>query len=510
MRKLREILRLHFENKLPARAIARSCRVSPSTAGGYINRAVVAKLGWPLPPELDDTALEKVLFPNEHAPVRMRPEPDWALVHRELAKKHVTKLLVWQEYREAHADGMQYSQFCERYGRWRERLGLVWRRDHKAGERMFVDFSGDGITIVEPATGECKLAKLFVAVLGASNLTYIEPVLSENLPTWIQCHVNAFTYFGGVAEIIVPDNLKSGVTKPDYYDPELNRTYASLAEHYTAAVIPARIKKPRDKAKVEQGVLLAERWVIAVLRHREFHSLAELREAVRLLNERLNDRPMQKLGASRRQLFETIERAALKPLPAQPFELCEWKKARVNIDYHVEFDGHYYSVHYSHYINDHRDMDVRATATGIEVFHASKRVAAHARSYDQVKRFVTLPEHMPAAHRQTNLEWPPSRFIAWGKSIGPNTEQFIAQLLERRRHPEQAFKSCMGVFRLGDVYSRERLERACTMALRQRAFSSLSVRNILKNNRDGIADEQQTEQLALPLHENVRGGGYYH
>ena len=510
MRKLREVLRLHFENKLSGRAIARSCKVSSSTVQDYLRRAGVAKLTWPLPTHLDDLALERVFFPTEHAPVRTRIEPEWVLVHQELKKKHVTKLLIWQEYREGCIDGMQYSQFCARYNRWRERLGLVLRRDHKAGERAFVDFSGDGITLVDPRTGECKTAKLFVAVLGASNLTYVEPVLSEDLPTWVQCHVNAFTYFGGVPEIVVPDNLKSGVTKPDYYDPELNRTYASLAEHYGTAVIPARIRKPRDKAKVEQGVLLAERWVIAVLRHREFHSLGELREAVRDLNERLNNRPMQKLGVSRRQLFESIERGVLKPLPTQPFELCEWKKVRVNIDYHVEFDRHYYSVHYTHYVHDQRDMEVRATATGIEIFYASKRVAAHARSYDPLNRYITLPEHMPAAHRQNNLEWTPSRFIAWDKSVGPGTEQFIAELLERRRHPEQVFKSCMGVFRLGDIYSRERLDRACAMALRRRAFSSLSVRNILKNNRDGLADEPQVEQLNLPMHENVRGATYYH
>lgn len=509
MRKLREILRLHFENGLSGRAIGRSCKASSSTVQDYLRRAELAKLGWPPPVELDDEALERLLFPNEYAPVRTRPEPDWALVHRELAKKHVTKLLVWQEYREVHVDGMQYSQFCERYNRWRERLGLVWRRDHKAGERMFVDFSGDGITIVDPATGECRVAKLFVAVLGASNLTFIEPVLSEDLPTWIQCHVDAFAYFGGVAEIVVPDNLKSGVTAPDYYDPDLNRTYASLAEHYSTVVIPARIKKPRDKAKVEQGVLLAERWVIAVLRHREFHSLGELREAVKELNERLNNRLMKKLGATRRQLFEAIERNALKPLPTQPFELCEWKKARVNIDYHVEFDKHYYSVHYTHYIDNHRDMEVRATAGGIEVFYAGKRVAVHPRSYDPVKRYVTLPEHMPAAHRQNNLEWPPSRFIAWANTIGVGTGLFIAELLERRRHPEQAFKSCMGVFRLGELYTAERLERACAMALRQRAFSSRSVRNILKNKRDLIADDERAEQLALPLHENLRGPAYF-
>jgi len=510
MRKLREVLRLHFENKLSGRAIALSCRVSSSTVQDYLRRAELSKMEWPLPDWLDDVALEKLFFPDEHTPVRTRPEPDWVMVHRELAKKHVTKLLVWQEYREAFADGMQYSQFCERYSRWRERLGLVWRHDHKAGERTFVDFSGDGITIVDPRTGECQTAKLFVAVLGCSNLTYIEPVLSENLPTWIQCHINAFAYVGGVTEIVVPDNLKSGVTKPDYYDPELNRTYASWAEHYSTAVIPARIKKPRDKAKVEQGVLLAERWVIAVLRHREFHSLAELREAVRELNERLNNRVMKKLGASRRQVFESVERGVLRPLPAHPFEPCEWKKVRVNIDYHVEFDHHYYSAHYTHFLKDQRDMEVRATATSIEVFYASKRVAAHVRSYDPVKRYVTLPEHMPASHRQSNLEWPPSRFIAWGKSIGAGTGQFITDLLERRRHPEQAFKSCMGVLRLGEIYPPERLERACALALRMRAFSSMSVRNILKNRRDLIADEPEPEQFALPLHENVRGSGYYH
>lgn len=326
MRKLREILRLHFENKLSARAVARSCNTSSSTVLSYIHRAEVAKLNWPLSSAIDDTALEKLLFPTEHAPVRTRPDPDWALVHRELQKKHVTKLLVCQEYREANADGMQYSHFCDRYNRWHERLGLVMRRDHKAGERVFVDFSGDGISIIDPRTGEVKTAKLFVAVLGASNLTYIEPVLSEDLPTWIQCHVHAFAYFGGVPEIVVPDNLKSDVTKPDYYDPEINRTYAALAAHYAIAVIPARVRKPRDKAKVEQGVLLAERWILAVLRHREFHAIAELRDTVRELNERLNNRRMQKLRASRRELFESIERATLKALPAHALSHARGRK----------------------------------------------------------------------------------------------------------------------------------------------------------------------------------------
>ena len=512
MRKLREIFRLHFENKLSTRAIARSCNVSSSTVQGYLGRFAVRGLLWPLPERVDDLELEGLLFPDELAPKRRRPEPDWALVHRELKRKHVTKMLVWQEYREGCAEGLAYSQFCERYRRYKDSLGLIARRDHKAGERMFVDFSGDGIDIIEPLTGEVSVAKLFVAVLGASNLTYVEPVLHEDLPTWIQCHINAFNFFGGVAEITVPDNLKSGVTKPDYYEPDLNPTYAALAEHYKTAVIPARVRKPRDKAKVEQGVLLAERWIIARLRNRQFHSLVDVRAAVRELNTALNDKPMQKLAYSRRQLFEAIERSALLPLPASPFELCDYKRVRVNLDYHVEYDAHYYSVHYTHFVNAQRDMEVRATATGIEVFFAGRRVATHVRSYDPIKKYITMPEHMPASHRQ-NLEWTPLRLIGWGETIGPSTGRLIEEILIRRPHPEQGFKSCLAVLRLAKDFPAERFERACARAVRHRAYSYKSVKAILKNNLDKEPLAEPTEpdpQLALPLHENIRGPEYYH
>lgn len=510
MRKLREALRLHHENKLSARAIALSLRVSSSTVLKYLGRAQVARIGWPIPVHLDDIGLEKLLFPDELAPQRNRPEPEWTLVWRELKKKHVTKMLVWQEYREAQPNGLGYSQFCERYNEWYRGQGLILRRDHKAGERAFVDFSGDGIPIVDPTTGEVAVAKLFVAVLGASNFTYIEPVLTEAVPVWVQCHVNAFQYFGGVPEITVPDNLKSGVTKPDYYDPDINRTYAAFAEHYATAVMPARVRKPRDKAKVEQGVLLAERWVIAVLRHREFHSLAELREAVRALNERLNDRPMKQLKASRRQLFESIERPALKPLPATPFELCDWKKVRLDIDYHVQYDEHYYSVHYSHYAKGHRELWVRATDTGIEVFFSGLRIAAHKRSYDPRKKFITLPEHMPESHRQ-HLEWPPSRLVAWGNSVGPNTGKLIDALMEKFPHPEQGYKSCRALLRLSQSYPAERMEQACARALHHRTISYKSVQAILKSQLDmQPLDDEPRSQLALPWHENIRGPSYYH
>ncbi len=507
MRKLREIFRLHFEAKLSARAVARSCNLSSSTVLGYIGRAKVAKLTWPLPDELDDEALARLLFPNENQPVRKRPEPDFALVHLELKKKHVTKMLLWQEYREQHPDGYQYSQFCEHYARWSDALSVTMRQTHRAGEKMFVDFSGDGIDIINPLTGECKTAKLFVAVLGASNLTYVEPALNEDLPTWIACHVNPCSYLGGVAEITVPDNLKSGVTRADYYDPDLNPTYADLAQHYKTAVIPARKRKPRDKAKVEQGVLLAERWVIAVLRHREFTSMTELRLAIRPLVEQLNNRPMKKIGKSRREVFEEIEKAALRPLPTEPYELCTWKKVSVNIDYHVELDDHYYSVHYTYYTSRRRKMEVRATATTVEILWSGRRITSHVRSYEKYKH-TTKPEHMPDSHRR-NLEWPPSRIIAWAKTVGPSTAQVVEEIMKRRQHPEQGYRSCLGILRLRDRYPDDRIERACARAVQFRMFSRRSIVATLKNNKDRVEEERPAQQ-SRPWHENVRGGTYYH
>jgi len=505
MRKLREILRLKLEFGLRTRAIARSCKVSVATVHDYIGRAEVAKLGWPLAPELDnDAALSRRLFPDEGKPVFGRPEPDYAWIHRELRRKHVTRALLWQEYREQHADGYQYSQFCERYGRWAKTLPVTMRQEHRAGEKMFVDFSGDGIDIVDVVTGECRRAKLFVATLGASSLTYVEPVLSEDLATWIGCHVRAFSYIGGVAEITIPDNLKSGVTHADYYDPEINPTYAELARHYGTAIIPARVRKPRDKAKVEVAVQIASRWILAALRNRIFHSLEELRAAIRPMLERLNARPMRKIGKSRRELFEEIDRPALRPLPAQPYELASWAKPRVNIDYHVEFDHHYYSV--PHELRG-KIVHLRATEATIEILLSGSRITSHARSYVK-HRHTTKPEHMPRAHREY-LEWTPSRIITWAQSVGPSTAVLVEEIMSRRPHPEQGYRSCLGVMRLTKTYPRERVERACARAIKYRAFSRKSVAAILKNNLDRQDDAEQT-QPPLPLHRNVRGAGYYH
>lgn len=503
MRKLREALRLHFELKLSSRGIARSCQASPSTVQGYLGRAKVAGLTWPLPPEMDDEALERLLFPSEGQPVKDRPEPDYAAIHLELRRKHVTLQLLWQEYREAHADGLQYSQFCERYTRWASKLSPTMRQVHRAGQKTFVDFSGDGLTIADPRTGECRQAPLFVAVLGASSLTYAEPVLHEDLPTWLGCHVRAFEYFGGVSEIVVPDNPKTGVTRPHLYEPDVNLAYAELARHYGVAVMPARVRKPRDKAKVEQGVLLAERWILACLRNRVFYSLEEARAAVKPLLDKLNDRPMRRLKKSRCQLFEEIERAALKPLPSTPYELAQWKQPRVNLDYHVEFESNFYSVPYGLL---HEVVDLRATESVVEILFKGRRITSHVRSHGR-NEWVTKAEHMPSSHRAW-AEWTPSRILEWLKKTGPSAAALGEEIIRRRPHPEQGFQSCRGIIRLGEHYGAERLERACARAVRVRAFSYKSVEAILKNNLDRADDAPASPPL--PTHGNVRGGSYYH
>lgn len=503
MRKLREVIRLKHAG-LSGRAIARSCQISPGTISGYLGRIALAKIPWPLPPELDDdAALERLLFPDEGKPQATRPEPDWAAVHRELRRKHVTKLLLWQEYREGTPDGLQYSRFCDRYLQWAAQLSVTMRQVHLAGEKLFVDFSGDGIEVIDGA-GNRRVAKLFVGVLGASNFTYVEPVFTEDLATWIGCHVRAFEFIGGVPEFVVPDNPKAGVTRADRYDPELNPTYAELAAHYGVAVVPARPRKPRDKAKVEVGVLLAERWILAVLRNRTFTSLAELREAIRPLVDALNDRPMRRVERSRRQLFEELDRPALRPLPPDRYELATWSKSRVGPDYHVRLEDHFYSVPYQ--LVGQR-LELRATETTVEIFNGGKRVASHVRSLSK-NRFTTVKEHMPKAHREW-AEWTPTRLLDWARLVGPQTAALIEGIMERRAHAQHGFRAALGVMALRKRYPDSRIEAACTRAVARRTFSWRSVDSILRHGLDGVPLEPEETSEALPLHENVRGPGYY-
>lgn len=505
MRKNKEILRLRHELNLSSRQIAASLNISHSTVGDLLRRAQAAGLSWPLPEELDDTALQTKLYPGNPVPARARPEPDMEWVHRELRREGVTLQLLWAEYKQANPDGYQYTQFCERYHRWSRKLNLVLRQSHRAGEKTFVDFAGQTVPVVDPKTGEVRHAQIFIAVLGASNYTYAEATWSQDLWAWIGAHCRAFEYFGGVTAILVPDNLKSGVSKASRYEPEINPTYAEMASHYGTVVIPARPRKPRDKAKAEAGVLLVKRWILAVLRNRRFFSLAELNAAIAELLQVLNNKRFQKLAGTRRSLFETLDRPALKPLPPQRYELAEWKRARANIDYHIQVDQNYYSV--PHQLV-HAELEVRLTANMVEVFHGGKRVASHIRSYGK-GCFVTDPQHRPAAHAR-HLEWTPSRIVRWAESVGPHTAQLVSTILESRPHPEQGYRSCLGILRLGSRYTPERLEAAAKRAITVRAVSYGSVKSILERGLDRLPPEPDPSAPAPVVHHaNVRGPGYY-
>lgn len=505
MRKIREVLRLSYTEGLSRRAVGAALRMPYTTVADYLSRAGHAGLAWPLPDDLDDAALEARLFASAALPPGpTRPVPDWAQVHRELRRKGVTLQLLWLEFKAAHPDGHQYTQFVRHYRRFERRLDLVMRQEHRAGEKVFVDFPGDTLQIVDQLTGEIRQAQLFVAVLGASNYTYAEAVASQALPDWIAAHVHMFAFYGAAPRILVPDNLRAAVTQAHRYEPILNRTYEEMAAHYGCVVIPGRPRKPRDKAKAEQGVLVAERWILAALRNRTFFSLAEANAAIRERLVWLNDRPFKKLDGCRRSLFEELDRPALRSLPAQRYEYATWKLATVNIDYHVEVERHYYSVPYQ-LVGEH--CDVRLSATTVEVFFRGRRVASHLRSAAH-GHHTTDAAHMPAAHRRY-AEWTPGRIVRWATQTGPATAELAAEILRSRPHPEQGFRSCLGILRLGRRYGSERLEAACARALAVDAFSYRSVASILKTGLD-----QQPLPLPAPdrpsrRHENVRGPGYY-
>jgi transposase len=506
MRKIQEVLRLKWSQGLSNRQIAKACGIARPTVGEYLRRATEAGLAWPLPPDLDEAALERQLFPPPPSlPAQARGVPDWALVHQELKRKGVTLFLLWQEYRETHPEGYQYSWFCDHYRAWQGKLDVVMRQDHRAGEKLFVDYAGQTMPVVDRNTGEIREVQIFVAVLGASSYTYAEATWTQGLADWIGSHRRTFAFLGGVPELVVPDNLRAGVSKAHRYEPDLNPTYQDMASHYGVAVLPARVRRPRDKAKVEAGVLLIERWILAALRRRTFFSLAELNAAIAGLLEKLNARPFKKLPGCRRAHFEALDRPALNPLPAAPYEYAEWKKARVHIDYHVAVEGHYYSVPHALI---KRQLDVRITQNTLECFYRGNRVASHRRS-QQKGRHTTVPAHMPESHRQAG-EWTPQRLSNWAAKTGPATEKLITTVLTSRKHPQQAYRSCLGILRLGKAYGDVRLEAACRRALILGSHSYKSIESILKHRLDDKPLAEQQE-LALPEdHDNIRGPSYYH
>jgi transposase len=508
MRKIKEVLRLSHHGGLSARQVAQSLNISRSTVKEYQERAERAGLGWPLPDTLSDQELEEKLFPpalTAEAPAKTLP--DFQYIYQELKthkKFNLTLDLLWREYKEQHPQGYQYSQFCELYRRWRQKLDYCMRQDHRGGEKLFVDY-GEGLSLVNAKTGEPISTELFVAVWGASNYTFAEATLSQQLADWIGSHVRAFQYFGCAPKVVVPDCLKGAVVRACRYEPELNPTYTDLAEHYGICVLPARPARPRDKAKVETGVLIAKRWILAVLRHRTFYGLAELNGAIGELLERLNSRALRKLKQSRRELFERFDYPNALSLPEKPYEYAEWKLATVNIDYHIEVERHYYSVPFR-LIRE--KLDVRLSAHTVEVFQKGARVACHVRSFIPY-RYTTLKEHMPPSH-QKYLDWTPSRIVDWAKKIGPQTTLLVQKIIESRTYPEQAYRSCLGILRLEKHYPKERLEKAAERAVKFRALSLRSLRKILSSGLDRLEEAKQPSDSLLPTHENIRGKLYYH
>jgi len=508
MHKIKECLRLKLDCGLPHERIARSLGLSKGVVSKYVARALAAGLDWAALSVLEEHAIAARLCV---APPTVRGERaaiDLAWVHRELRRKGVTLQLLWQEYGEANADRptYRYTQFCQHYHDYAGSLRRSMRQVHRAGEKLFIDYAGPTVGIVNPDTGELRRAHIFVAVLGASNYTYACATLGETQVDWLRGLTGALAFYGGVPALVVPDNPRALIRNPDRYEPELNRATLACAEHYGTAILPARPRKPQDKAKVEVGVQIVERWILARLRHQCFFTLAALNRAIAELLVELNARPFRKLPGNRREWFETLDRPALRPLPAQPYEIAWFKDVRVNIDYHVEIDRHYYSVPHALV---RRKLEARITDRTVEIVHGGKRVASHLRSPAR-GGYTTVAEHMPAAH-QAHREWTPGRFLKWASDIGTSTHQLVDHLLSNRPHPEMGYRSCLGLFALARQYGHPRLEAACARALAINSRTRRSVASILQGglDRQPLPGAVAQTDWVSPEHDNLRGPSYY-
>ena len=503
MRKIKEVLRLYYDQSLSRNAIAGACRIARATVQDYIRRFQASDLSWPLPEDMGEAELNAHLFKR---PVELssKSQPDWRQIHQELSRKGVTLQLLWQEYSQAEPQGYQYSRFCQLYRRWAKSHKLSQRQRHKAGEKLFVDWAGPTMPITDPETGVVRQAQIFVAAMGASHYLYVEAAENQTLENWLMAQVRALRFYGGAPEILVPDNPKTAVTSPCRYEPDLNPSYQEFARHYHLAVIPARVRKPKDKAKVEVGVQVVERWVLAPLRDRTFFSLAELNQALKVQLHQVNNRPLSGLQQSRRELFERLDQPALRTLPATEYEMAHIAKARVDLDYHVRLEQRYYSVP-CHLV--HQKVEIRSTSRLVEIYHDGHRVASHLRQIEAGQ--TTRLEHMPTAHRQM-LEWTPSKLIQWGGEIGPDTQRMIQTIFERPQHPEQNYRSSLGFLQIEKRYGRLRLEKACGRALHFGLMTYQQVKVILQSGQDLLPlPDTETEVALSPTHANLRGAQCY-
>ncbi|MCC4295895.1 IS21 family transposase [Brevundimonas aurantiaca] len=510
MRRVRELLKLRLEAGLAVSEAARRTGMARSTLREMLQRFEASGLPWPLPLELTDKELETRLYGDSglRTGARRRPEPDWAALNRELKRKHVTLQILWDEYIEAHPDGYRYSRFCELYRSWEARLPVTMRQTHLGGDKLFVDYAGDTVpVIIDRRSGKTQKAHIFVAVMGGSSLSFAYATWGEKLPDWIDGHVQAFEYFGGVPRLLVPDNPKVAIIKACFYEPQANRTYSDLAAHYDTALLPARPRRPRDKAKVEACVRIVERWLLGRLRHRRFYNLAEINAAIAELLVTLNDhRVLRYVSRTRRQLFEELDAPRLKPLPTTPYQLAEWRVRRVGLDYHVEVEKHFYSVPYRH---ARETVEARMTSRSVEIFLRGERIAVHLRGSGDGKH-TTLNEHMPSSHRRY-ADWTIEKILSHAQSHGPSVALLCQLVLEHRPHPEQGFRSCMGIVRLAKTVGPARLEAACERALLVGARSYGQVKSILDNRLDGQPVRRRKDEAETPVaHGNIRGSKYYH
>jgi transposase len=504
MCKISEIFRQRYKLKRSYRDIAQSLNISISTINDYLARAKRAGISWPFPPGLSEQELYDKFFLPIAQVAKQKPLPEWEDVYREMRKKGMTLRLLWREYRDIHADGLGYTQFCGRYRAYIKSITPVMRQVHKGGEKTFVDYAGMTVPWINSVTGEIHEAQIFVGALGASQFIFAEATATQQLPDWVQSHVRMWEYFGGVSEIVVPDNLLSGVTKAHRYDPEVNANYQHLSEHYGFAIVPARVREAKDKAKVENAVGIVTKQILAALRHITFTSIGEINAAIKQKLIILNNQSFQKMKTSRRELFEAVDKPALIPLPPTRYHYAEWINAKVHIDYHFVFDNHYYSVPYQ-YI--HHSVKIRATAKTIECFYQEKRIAAHIRSHVRYG-FTTLAEHMPQSHR-VHAEWTPERMKRWANKIGPKTTQFIDHMIASRAFPQQAYRACLGLLRLGERFGEVRLEKACIIALSACATRYQQVESILKKRLDTVPHSHDQVEPVISDHENIRGPNYY-
>lgn len=506
MRNIREVLRLRLGAGLKYRQISQSTKVSMGSLKTLLSRAEQLGLSWPLPDDLDDVRLARLFYPSSDTRVSSRyVKPDWAEVHQELKRKGITKQLLWEEYTAVHPNRCySYSQYCDRYRHWLKKQKRSMRQSHKAGEKCFVDYCGQTVPVIDSATGEIRHAQVFVGTLGASNYTYAEATYGQTLPEWLASHSRMLEYFGGCPELIIPDNLKSGVHKACRYDPDLNPSYQQWAEHYQVAVIPTRPYKPQDKAKVEVAVQVVERWILARLRKQSFFSLAELNRCIASLLVELNQKPFKQLPGNRQQAFKQLDKPALKPLPSKAYSYVDIKTVKVNIDYHVQYQQHHYSVPHQ-YVGEY--LQLHASEHLISLFFNGQLIASHPRAHRPGT--TTLPAHMPTRH-QKHQQWTPGRLKNWAKDMGSSVLAWVDHQLTAKDHPEQAYRVCLGLLNLSREYPPERLNKACGIANTQKLYRLKQVKSILQSNRDQLPDQPDID-IQLPQdHENIRGSKDYH